>query len=60
MWAELSKAVSDWKVAREVPPFRATGPRYDMSSFVGRTLHFYSVNDPLTLLTTRRDAMTIH
>lgn len=55
MWAELSKAVSDWKVAREVPPFRATGPRYDMSSFVGRTLHFYSVNDPLTLLTTRSE-----
>ena len=53
MFAELNKVVADWKHAQETPPFRPTGPRYDMSTFVGRTLHFYSVNDPLTLLTTR-------
>lgn len=41
--------------ARAVPPFRPEGPRYDMSTFIGRTLHFYSVNDPRTLLYTKED-----
>ncbi|CAM9426992.1 unnamed protein product [Ectocarpus fasciculatus] len=53
MGAEFSSAVAD---AQEVPPFRREGPRYDMSTFVGRTLHFYSVNDPRTLLFTDEDA----
>lgn len=55
MGAEISKALEEVNQAKKVPPFRATGPRYDMSSFVGRTLHFYSVNDPLTLLSTAED-----
>lgn len=49
MGADFSRAVTD---AQEVPPFRRDGPRYDMSTFVGRMLHFYSVNDPRTLLFT--------
>lgn len=55
MGADMSKTLDELQKAQEVPPFRADGPRYDMSSFIGRTLHFYSVNDPRTLLNTTRD-----
>lgn len=59
MGAELSTAVKQLNDATsEVPPFRTEGPRYDMSTFVGRTLHFYSVNDPRTLLYTREDTLS--
>lgn len=58
MGAEISKQYDQLKEGLEVPPFRATGPRYDMDTFVGRMLHFYSVNDPLTLLTTKEEVRT--
>lgn len=57
MWAELARAVEDIKNAQKVPPYRSEAPRYDMSTFVGRTLHFYSVNDPRTLLNTEDDLL---
>lgn len=57
MGAELSSTVDEINGARAVPPFRTDGPRYDMSTFVGRTLHFYSVNDPRTLLYTKDDTL---
>lgn len=55
MSSRIRKTLEELDAAMTVPPFRLTGPRYDMSTFVGRTLHFYSVNDPLTLLTTKED-----
>lgn len=44
------------RLVQEVPPFRREGQRYDMNTFVGRMLHFYSVNDPRTLLFTLEEA----
>jgi tricarboxylate carrier len=35
-----------------VPVFSLTRPRYDQSTFIGRTQHFYEVTDARTLLTT--------
>ncbi|CAM9795234.1 unnamed protein product [Choristocarpus tenellus] len=46
---------SDLSEAMEVPPFSTEKPRYNMTTFVGRTLHFYSINDPRTLLNTPAD-----
>jgi tricarboxylate carrier len=46
MGAEISKEIES---AKKTPPFSLSSPRYDQGSFVGRTLHFYSVNDPFTL-----------
>lgn len=57
MGAELSAARKEIDDAREVPPFRMEGPRYDMSSFVGRSLHFYCINDPRTLLDSKEDML---
>eukprot|EP00752_Nemacystus_decipiens_P003535 g3261.t1 len=44
------------RLAQDIPPFSRDSPRYDMSTFTGRMLHFYSVNDPRTLLFTGEDA----
>lgn len=57
MGADMSKSLAELSDAQKVPPFDSTAPRYDMSKFIGRTLHFYSVNDPRTLLTTREDML---
>ncbi|CAM9996368.1 unnamed protein product [Discosporangium mesarthrocarpum] len=46
---------SDLSKEMEVPKFSLTSPRYNMSTFLGRTLHFYSINDPRTLLNTSSD-----
>ncbi|CAM9262943.1 unnamed protein product [Chrysoparadoxa australica] len=45
MFAEFQEALR-----AEAPPFSTSKPRYDLDTFVGRSLHFYSVNDPRTLL----------
>ena len=55
MWAQLMASLKEIEIAKEVPPFSKDGPRYDMSTFIGRTLHFYSVNDPRTLLDSEED-----
>eukprot|EP01084_Bolivina_argentea_P087478 158004_1 len=47
MGAEASRILEE---SRVVPPFSLSTSRYDLSTFTGRMLHFYSVNDPLTLL----------
>eukprot|EP00611_Tribonema_gayanum_P025905 TRINITY_DN601_c0_g1_i1.p1 TRINITY_DN601_c0_g1~~TRINITY_DN601_c0_g1_i1.p1 ORF type:complete len:364 (+),score=94.67 TRINITY_DN601_c0_g1_i1:71-1093(+) len=52
MGADLSKQL---KAADATPPFSLEKPRYDLDSFVGRSLHFYSVNDPRTLLCSSDD-----
>lgn len=44
------------RLAQDVPPFARDSPRYDMNTFTGRMLHFYSINDPRTLLFTQEDA----
>lgn len=44
------------RLAQDVPPFSHESPRYDMNTFTGRMLHFYSVNDPRTLLFTDEEA----
>ena len=44
------------RLAQEVPAFSRDAPRYDMSTFTGRMLHFYSVNDPRTLMFSDADA----
>ena len=44
------------RLAQDIPPFSRDSPRYDMSTFTGRMLHFYSVNDPRTLLFTDAEA----
>jgi sideroflexin-5 len=47
MGADFSKQLDN---AQQMPPFSLERTRYDLDSFLGRTLHFYSVNDPRTLL----------
>ncbi|CAN0206776.1 unnamed protein product [Ectocarpus sp. 4 AP-2014] len=42
--------------AQYVPVFSRESSRYDMTTFTGRMLHFYSVNDPRTLLFTEEQA----
>lgn len=44
------------RLAQDVPPFTRDSSRYDMNTFTGRMLHFYSVNDPRTLLFTDEEA----
>lgn len=48
----LAKKMDLLRLTQEVPAFSRDEPRYDMSTFTGRMLHFYSVNDPRTLLFT--------
>lgn len=55
MWEKLTATLKEIELAKEVPPFSRNGPRYDMSTFIGRTLHFYNVNDPRTLLNSEDD-----
>lgn len=42
--------------AQYVPVFSRESSRYDMKTFTGRMLHFYSINDPRTLLFTDEQA----
>lgn len=44
------------RLTQEVPAFSRDEPRYDMTTFTGRMLHFYSMNDPRTLLFTDAEA----
>lgn len=40
-----------------MPPFNPNKARYDLDTFLGRTLNFYSINDPRTLLFSTAEMM---
>ncbi|CAM9384276.1 unnamed protein product [Phaeothamnion confervicola] len=47
--------LAELEAAQKTPPFSLEKPRYNLETFLGRTLHFYSVNDPRTLLITKEE-----